>query len=254
VKVSLVEPWEGARISRTRQHLGERLHSVLLRGYGLSERDFSHACVDRIMPTLNAARAPVDPMQAEVLWLAGPTAFTLPGRYCYIARQFIERCRCYAPAAFALAHEIGHHDLGHLRYAEVWASATATHAPLRFAALMLHRLAQRMYSRDAELAADAYAIELCRKAGYELKRCLEAFDILSWWLLNNRDLDGVYGTDEELELDPRLAANPIDWAFIEARLWLARHRRQYPAIVERRRLLESYIANLNASAGAHSAI
>jgi hypothetical protein len=196
------------------------------------------------MLALNAARAPAAPMQAEVLWLAGPTAFTLPGPYCYIARQFIERCRCDAPVTFALAHEIGHHDLGHLRYAEVWAATTAARAPLRFAALMLHGLARRMYSRDAELAADAYAIELCHKAGYELKRCLEAFDILTWYLLNNRDLDGVYGSDEELELDPRLAANPIDWAYIEARLWFARHRRRYPAIVERRRILTSHIANL----------
>jgi hypothetical protein len=117
--------------------------------------------------------------------------------------------------------------------------------------LLLLCMARRMYSRVAELAADAYAIELCHKAGFELRRCLEAFDILSWWLLNNRDLDGVYGTDEELELDPKWAANPIDWAFIEARLWLTRHRRQYPALVERRRLLESHIASLNASAGAH---
>jgi Zn-dependent protease with chaperone function len=151
-----------------------------------------------------------------------------------------------------LAHEAAHHDLGHLRHAEVWAATTAAHAPLRFAAMMLQGLARRMYSRDAELAADAHAIEICRKAGYELKRCLEAFDILTWYLLNNRDLDGVYGADEELELDPRLAANPIDWAYIETRLWLARHRRPYPAIVERRRLLTSQIATLDATTAAHT--
>ena len=44
------------------------------------------------------------------------------------------------------------HELGHLRYAEIWASATATHAPLRFAMLLLHCMARRMYPRDAELA------------------------------------------------------------------------------------------------------
>src|SRR6185437_8649299 len=66
-----VESSGDVRISRTRQHLGERLHSIIMRGYGLRERDFSHACADRIMPALNAARAHVEPVQAEVLWLGG---------------------------------------------------------------------------------------------------------------------------------------------------------------------------------------
>jgi hypothetical protein len=33
------------------------------------------------------------------------------------------------------------------------------------------------------------------------KRCLKCFDILSWYMLDNHDLDGVYGTDEEIEVD-----------------------------------------------------
>ena len=62
MKVSLVESSGDVRISRTRQHLGERLHSIIMRGHGLRERDFAHACVDRIMPALNAARAHVEPI------------------------------------------------------------------------------------------------------------------------------------------------------------------------------------------------
>jgi predicted Zn-dependent protease len=228
-------------MSREKRSLGERLHLLFLQAYGLKERDFAHDAVDRAMATLNAARAPLAPMVGEVLWMSPPVAFTLPGRYCYISRRFIERCASDAPVAFALAHEIGHHDLGHLRQAETWAAAAVEHAPLRLAVLLLNQLQRWIYSRDMELAADEYALELCRKAGFDLRRCLECFDILSRYMLDNHDIDGVYGTDEELELNPQVASNAVDRLSIEVRLWVARHRRSHPAIQERRHALLSKI-------------
>jgi Zn-dependent protease with chaperone function len=191
------------------------------------------------MAALNAARTPLPPMLGEVLWMSPPVAFTLPGRYCYISRRFIERCASEAPVAFALAHEIGHHDLGHLRPIESWAAGAVKHAPSQFAVLLLYQLQRWIYSHDMELAADEYALDLCRKAGFNPQHCLVCFDILSRYMLDNHDLDGVYGTDEELELNPELAGNPIDRLFIEARLWVARHRRSHPAIQERRQVLLS---------------
>ncbi|HTZ01803.1 MAG TPA: M48 family metalloprotease [Xanthobacteraceae bacterium] len=223
------------------RHLGERLHSLFLRGYGLKERDFSHDAVERAMAALNAARSPQPAMTGEVLWITSPIAFTLPGQYCYISRRLIERCTSDAPVAFALAHEIGHHDLGHLNIAESWAASAVEHAPWQLALLALSQLPKWIYSRDMEFAADAYALKLCRKAGFDPAKCLECLDILSRYLLDNRDLDGVYGSDDELELDSQQAANAVDWLFIEARLWLARHRRSHPAIQERRRALLSQL-------------
>src|SRR6516162_1018487 len=219
------------------QHLGDRLHSLLMQAYGIKQRDWAHEAVDRAMVALNAVRNPRPPMLGEVLWMGSPTVFTLPGRYCYISRRFIECCASDAPVAFALAHEIGHHDLGHLRIAESWAANVAERAPLTLAALVLSKLPEWIYSRDMEFAADAYALELCRKSGFDLRHCLECFDVLSRYMLDHHDLDGVYGTDEELELDPTLAANPIDRLYVEARLWFARHRRWHPAIHERRQAL-----------------
>jgi predicted Zn-dependent protease len=194
------------------------------------------------MAKLNAARVTERPMTGEVLWLSAPTAFTLPGPHCYISRRFIERCNSDAPVAFAMAHEIAHHDLGDLQHAEAWAASVAAHAPLRLAALILYRLSQRIYSREMELAADAYALELCRKAGFEPTECLKAFDILTWYLLDHHNSDAVYGTDDELGLDPEQTTNVVNRVFIESRLWLARHRRSHPAIYERRHLLRSQIA------------
>jgi hypothetical protein len=98
--------------------------------------------------------------------------------------------------------------------------------------------------RDNELAADAYALDLCRKAGFDSKRCLQCFDILSWYLLDIGDLDGVYSTDEEIELDPDRATNPIGRISIELRLWRARHARSHPSLHERRKILLSRIAEV----------
>lgn len=228
-------------MSRKKQHLGERLHALFLQAYGLKQRDFAHEAVERAMTSLNAARAPQPPMVGEVLWMSPPIAFTLPGRYCYISRRYIERCASDAPVAFALAHEIGHHDLGHLRRVESWAAGAVERLPFRLAVLLLYQLQRLIYSRNMELAADEFALQLCQKAGFDPRHCLECFDILSRYMLDNRDLDGVYGTDEELELNAQLALNPIDRLSIETRLWLARHRRSHPAIQERRHALLSKI-------------
>jgi hypothetical protein len=62
-------------MSRGKRDLGERLHTLFLQAYGLKERDFAEAAVDRAMATLNAARAPKPPMVGEVLWMSPPVAF-----------------------------------------------------------------------------------------------------------------------------------------------------------------------------------
>ena len=231
-------------MTHQKRPLGERLHSVFLRQLGLRNRDFSHDRAARAMAALNAARAPSAPMTGEVLWASAPTAFTLPGPYVYITRRFIERCTSDAPVAFALAHEIGHHDLGHLKRAERWMESAFAHVPAALAFIALERLARWLYSRDNELAADAYALDLCRKAVFDLKRCLQCFDILSWYLQDIHDLDGVYGSDEEIELDPDRATNSIERISIELRLWRARHRRSHPGLHERRQILLSRIADI----------
>jgi predicted Zn-dependent protease len=231
----------------TKQGLGERLHSLLMQEYGFKERDFAHERVDRAMASLNIARESKEPIISEVLWMSPPIAFTLPGRYCYISRRFIERCASDAPVAFALAHEIGHHDLGHLGPAESWAAEVIELAPVRLAVQLLYRLSSWVYSRDMEFRADEYALELCHKAGFDLRQCLRCFDILTQYMLDNHNLDEVYGTDEELEVEPQPANNTFDRLYIEAHLWLARHRRSHPAISERRRALLSQIGGTKPS-------
>jgi len=230
-------------IAGDKRFLGEQIHSILLGQFGLASRDFSHERVARAMTALDAVRTPLPPMVAEILWLPPPTAFTLPGQYIYITRRFIERCRSDDPVAFVLAHEIAHHDLGHLSRAERWVDSALAHIPAALVVLALERLTRWLHSRDNELAADAYALDLCQRAGFEPKRCIQCFDILGWYLLDFHGLDGVYGTDEEMELDPDRATNLIGRLSIELRLWGARHRRSHPSLHERRKNLLSRIAS-----------
>ena len=234
-------------MGKAKPDFGEQFHTLLVSGLGMASRDFSHEAVDRAMAALNKARAPLDPMIGEVLWLGAPVAFTFAGPYVYISRRLIERCASDAPVAFALAHEIGHHDLGHLDRADRWMAAGAlSHAPSFLAYAAVEIWSKWLYSHKNELAADAYALDLCKKAGFNPYQCLKCFDILAWYSLDHNDFDGVYGQDEELELDPNRATGAIDRAYIDARLWWARHRRSHPSIHERRQVL---LARLEANRG-----
>lgn len=237
-------------MTRGKPSLGEQIHSTFVEGWGFNIQDFSHRSAARAMAELNAARAPLPPMIGEVLWMSAPIAFTLPGPYVYLSRRFVERCVSDAPVAFALAHEIGHHDLGHLNRADrLMAANTLAHIPGHLALIGIELWSRLLYSRENELAADSYAFDLCQKAGFDLKQCLRCFDILSWYALDHNDFDGVYGLDEELELDPKLATGAIDRMYIEARLWLARHRRSHPSLDERRQILRARLSAIEAGHG-----
>jgi predicted Zn-dependent protease len=184
-------------------------------------------------------------MIGEVLWMSVPLAFTLPGRYVYISRSLVEYCRSDAAVAFALAHEIAHHDLGHVkRVSHVFAAEGLAHAPERFALILVELLSRRLYSRDHEFWADAYAIGLCRRADFDPTACLQCFDVLTQYSLDHRDLDGVYGSDVELELNPEAASNTVSRTLIELRLWAARHRRPHPSLHERRQILLKQISTM----------
>lgn len=223
--------------------LDERIRKILLLGFGLRTRDFSHEAVERVMATLNRARSPLPPIIAEVLWMSAPVAFIVPGRYAYISRSLIEYCASDAAVALVLAHEIAHHDLGHTeRIGRILAAQSLAHVPSRLAIIVLEVLSNLLYSRDRELAADAHALDLCRRAGFDPQACLQSFDVLTRWSLDHHDLDGVYGSDEELELDPAQAASKAGQLYIEFRLWCARHRRSHPSLYERRRALLKQIA------------
>lgn len=220
--------------------LGEVLHAWLLAEYGHETEAWPVERVSGIMARLERVRAacPVPgacprPLACEILWAAGLNAFAAPGRYVYITRALLQEGTDEAPIAFVLAHEMAHHDLGHVALLRGWARRLVAlpEGRLRNAAARLVRSAEwATYSAEMETAADSYALDLCLAAGYDGPACLGLFDVLRRYLLDHRDIDGVYGPDDDM-----FGAGPFgEWA---RRNW--RRARGYPPVSERREALRA---------------
>lgn len=228
-----------------REPLDEWLRRELLAecGPGREPDPWAATEVSRIMERLSAVRTGGRPLAAEILWVQEVTAFTLPGHYIYISRRLLERCGTDDPVAFALAHEIAHHDLGHLHGIDDLAASVPRGMPglrtgrlaLTLALLLIER---RVHGPEKEADADRFALELCRSAGYDLERCIHAFDILEADALDQGDLDGVFGLEDALDT----SVNGGGHAWLpEAREWLQERLRGYLPIRERKARLRAIL-------------
>lgn len=181
---------------------GEWLHDELMKAFGLETEAWATDRVARISSALDAKRPFGKPLTVEILWMQEMTAFAAPGRYVYISRELLQRTADDEPSALAIAHEIAHHDLGHL---DLFAGRIGSlrHMPGGVATVAAIRLAQRAWNSPGnEAAADAYALDLCLGAGYDGAKCLQLFDILEAYAIDHGDLDIVFGTDEMLKDRP----------------------------------------------------
>jgi Zn-dependent protease with chaperone function len=97
-----------------RIELAEWLHGERVREYAGETEAWATERVARVMARLNAERLDAEPKEAVILLLPRSRAFTTTGRYVYISRRLLERLPSDDEAAFVLAHEIAHHDCGHL--------------------------------------------------------------------------------------------------------------------------------------------
>lgn len=209
---------------------GEWLHRALMEAVGVETEPWAREQVRRVERQLHVKRAPAARLTPEVLWLPEATAFTAPGRYVYLSRELQQRAACDDPVAFVLAHEMAHHDLGHLDFfGGRWAALR--HAPAGVDVVLLMRAAEKLFmGPERESAADARALDLCLTAGYDGRRCLEAFEILEAYALDHHDLDMVFGPDEPLRDG---AAGVRRWVE-QAKVWGWQRLRGYPAIRERK--------------------
>jgi Zn-dependent protease with chaperone function len=156
--------------------------------------------VRRLCARLNRVR-PGDPKEAVLLSDSPFAAVTRRGRWIYLRQGFAEQLTDNG-LAFVLAHEMAHHDLGHL-------------TPMFLAAGMLGNW-QRI-----ELAADREGVRLVRAAGFAPAAALEALD---------PDLLGEEPPDALAAWFPGLAA-AVD-----------RVRRTHPPLAERRQALLRWLA------------
>ncbi len=173
-----------------------------------------------------------------MLWSPIYAAWTLPGRYVYITRELQQTLQSDDAVAFVLAHEMAHHDLGHVRAAAAEPGDEGRSILRRLAstpslATVATYLRTRWMRPELELEADQKALALCEAAGYTREDCLQAFDAMRKRLLDLGDVEGVYALDAHPDDDP-------DWA------WLRERLRQrivgYPSIWERKQRLLDGIA------------
>jgi hypothetical protein len=95
-----------------------------------------------------------------------------------------------------IAHELAHHELGHLGYfRHAFARRAARLSAPLLAMLFFRALQKRIYSVEREIAADHHAIDLCMSAGYDPSKCLYLFHILELIALDYGDVNAVFGLD-----------------------------------------------------------
>ncbi|HEU4642576.1 MAG TPA: M48 family metalloprotease [Gemmatimonadaceae bacterium] len=221
------------------ESFGEWLHAEIADEAFLEQHGFMPDRVRAAAARLQRGRPDDERFVVEVPWLGGFTAFTAPGRYVYFSRRLLERCPHEDSAAFVIAHEIAHHDLGHLDYFKgPFARRAARSSPGLVAVMFFRAMQKRIYSPERELDADRHAIDLCIAAGYDPGKCLYLFHILELIALDYGDLGAVYGldTDSDEELSPEAST------ITKARIWLYQRRRGYLPIQDRQAELQRYIS------------
>lgn len=212
------------------QWFADWLHGEIAANAFLEQHGFMPDRVRKVVARLQADRPAPEHFVVEVPWLKAITAFTAPGRFIYFGRRLLERCPSEDATAFVIAHEIAHHDLGHL---DLFSGRFARHAarlsPAVLAVLFFRLLQKRIYSPEWELAADRRAIEHCVRVGYDGGKCLYFFHVMQMIALDYGDVDGVYGLDAESDQELSPEASLVT----KARIWLWQRKRGYLPIQDR---------------------
>jgi hypothetical protein len=224
--------------------IGTWLYRELERQGYMETDGWAGECVRRVTERLQQGRAPEQRLETVVLWIPEPSAFTGPGRYLYFSRSLLERCPDDETVAFVIAHELAHHDLGHVNLFPRWL-AGATRIPGGWIGpVIYHGLERRLYGAERECEADRHGLELCIRAGYAPDRCLHALELLEQLVLDLGDTDGVFGPDTGSGPE---TADGASW-LARARIWTWQRARGYLPLRDRQAMLRDDLARRQATA------
>ncbi|HET7584786.1 MAG TPA: M48 family metalloprotease [Gemmatimonadaceae bacterium] len=230
--------WSGDYQLPSGEWFGDWLHALVAENAFIEQSGSMPDRVRAAATRLQAHRPATERFTVEVPWLHEFTAFTAPGRFIYFSRRLLERCPHEEAAAFVIAHELAHHELGHLDFFRyTFARRAARLSGPHLAMLFFRSLQKRIYSVERETAADRHAMDLCLRAGYDPGKCLYLFHILELIALDFGDVNAVFGLDPESdrELDPDASA------ILKARIWLYQQQRGYLPIQDRLGALLRYL-------------
>jgi hypothetical protein len=190
----------------------------------------------RVQDRLQADRPEEQRLVVEIPWMDAVTAFTAPGRYVYFSRSLYQLCGTDAQVALVAAHEIAHHDLGHVNLFGSWATRLCNLSGAMVFAHAFLTLERYLYGPKKECDADRHGLELCIKSGYDAQECLELFNILEQYALDIENCDIIYG--------PELSGEGLDqnenW-MDKARVWAWEHKLGYLPIAGRRQMLLKHL-------------
>jgi hypothetical protein len=215
---------------------GEWLYREITTDVHREESGWAPARVERVAARLQADRPPDARLVPVVLWIRLFTAYTAPGRYIYVSRRLLERCPDDESAALLVAHEIAHHDLKHLS-APDWLPEGVRERGGRALAAMYAAIVHQLHGPERECEADRRAIDLCIRAGYDPRRCLELFAVLERYAAEVGDDDMIHGPDAESDDD---LSPDAPWT-TRARIWLWQRTRGYLPIRDRRAALVRHL-------------
>lgn len=229
---------ESSNASDENQEFGDWLHAQIAEACGFDTTAWVVETIARAMSRLRPVLGRWASLEVKPIWTQPVTAFTAPGRYIYISRRIVERGVADESMAFLIAHEVAHHDLGHLTQFAGWADRIPRVGPAPLVAAAFRLAERHAYGPEQELAADSRAMEYCLQAGLDGRRCLHLFDVLQAEALDQGDIDGVFGSEDELDPETK------DKWYVQAWTW-ARHRmRGYVPVAQRRAAL---LAQVNAA-------
>jgi hypothetical protein len=217
--------------------LGEWLHTKLIETYGLEAKTETQARVRRVETRLQRTRLPADQFQVELLRLDAVTAFTAPGSYIYISRALTQRLQSDDALAFVIAHEIAHHDLGHIAVYQKRLELLGSLPHSSVIAILLSAAERLLFSPERERDADAQGLRLCLSMGFDGARCLETFDVLEAVVLEHDDPQMAYGPSAP----SGLSTPGIEQWVAAVNSWVWQRARGYPSIRERKASLQALL-------------
>lgn len=163
--------------------------------------------VERVLVRLHHGRPRAQRFDVRIAWIGREVGFTTGSRTITLTRTLLDRPGMNdATTAFALAHEMAHHDLGHF--------ATG------------RGIAHAMFiTRSAEEAADDAAFDHGLRAGYAAADMLRLFDILSMWAEDYGATGGAFYDEPGVSFFEKLQRHPPS---LERKARLQRRARTHP--------------------------
>jgi predicted Zn-dependent protease len=227
------------KTSEKEQQFGEWFYEKIQADIVIEKSGWAFDSTQRVVKRLNQQRQTSLKIEPVVIWIPQVTAFIVPGRYLYISRELLQRLASDNAIAFLLAHEMAHHDLGHVKLSNYsWLQYLPGGVYL---AILLKRIENKFTSLEHESQADRYGLYLCLSAGYDGQKCLELFNVLEAHLLDFRALEAVFGSEESDRPNSEHWLGSLGQWFTQTRQWGQQLSQSHPHVRDRKNQLEEYL-------------